>query len=457
MDSVFGELRARMPLAEAVLLLWRQLAGEERLDTIFARYRGRCYEDVITFTTMVHLIADALLEHDGSANQSFTRAREAGALEATTRAAYGKLARIPIALSVGWFLELTDCLREFFPQAARRDPPQSLREFAVVTLDGKSIKRVAKRLKVLRSASGGVLGGKALVATEFSTGLALAMAADPNGDANDVRLVPDVLPAVRRRRSGLRLWVADRQFCDLVQMGRFSDEGDSFVLRYNAKVKFQRDRNVKAQKTVDDQGRRITDECGWLGRDGHPRQRYVRRITIHRNKEEDIAIVTDLMGVRKYPAVELLDMYLQRWGIEQMFQKVTEVFGLERLIGGTPEATVFQFAFCLLLYNQMQVVRAYVAKHQQREIETISIEQLFIDVRRELIAWTVVMPADTTKQSIPHCNIAQTRSRLDQLFAEQWTDRWIKSVNRKPRPQPTRQKTKTHTTAYRALQAARNT
>jgi hypothetical protein len=36
---------------------------------------------------------------------------------------------------------------------------------------------------------------------------------------------------------------------------------------------------------------------------------------------------------------------LQRWGIEQVFQKVTEVFHLQGLIGGTPKATIFQFAF----------------------------------------------------------------------------------------------------------------
>jgi hypothetical protein len=44
-----------------------------------------------------------------------------------------------------------------------------------------------------------------------------------------------------------------------------------------------------------------------------------------------------------------------------MFQQVTEVFRLQRLIGGTPQATVFQCAFCLLLYNVIQVMRAQVA------------------------------------------------------------------------------------------------
>src|SRR5690606_8409426 len=107
----------------------------------------------------------------------------------------------------------------------------------IITIDGKTMKRVAKRLKPLRGTGGGVIGGgviggKALVATEYSSGMAIMMAADPDGDANDSRLVPELLPQVRERINGPRLWVADRAFCDPKQIHLFSATGDSFVLRY---------------------------------------------------------------------------------------------------------------------------------------------------------------------------------------------------------------------------------
>ncbi len=216
------------------------------------------------------------------------------------------------------------------------------------------------------------------------------MAVDSDGEANDVRLLPDLLPEVRQRTLGPRLWVGDRAFGAPMQIDRFTAEDDSFVLRYNAQTHFIRDEGETVRKGVDDEGRSFTEECGWLGRDGNKHQCYVRRITLHREGEEDIAIVTDLFGFRKYPAKVLLSLYRDRWGIEQMFQQVTEVFGLEKLIGGRPEATIFQFAFCLLLYNQMQLVRAYVVKHQKVETDRVSLEQLFVDVRRELIALAVV-------------------------------------------------------------------
>ncbi len=362
---------------------------------------------------------------------------------------YGKLGRLPVALSVGWFGGLSAAIAELFPAEASRETAPCLDGFTIVTIDGKTIKRVAKRLKPLRTTSGGVIGGKTLVATEYATGLAIAMAADLDGEANDVRLLPDLLPEVRQRTAGPRLWVGDRAFGAPVHISRFTAEEDSFVLRYNAQTHFFRDEEEAVRQGVDDERRAFTEECGWLGRDGNKHQCYVRRITLHRKGEEDIAIVTDLFGSRKYPAKVLLALYRDRWGIEQMFQQVTEVFGLETLIGGRPEATIFQFAFCLLLYNQMQLVRAYVVKHQIIETDHVSLEQLFIDVRRELIAWTVVSGPIELPQHTP----TQTRCKLDKLLGNQWSDRWLKATRDHPKPKKKPPKTKTHTSVYRALMA----
>ena len=68
--------------------------------------------------------------------------------------------------------------------------PASVQEFAIVAVDGKAIKRVAKRLKVMWGRKGGVLGGKALVAVELRSGVAVAMATAADGETNDAKLVP---------------------------------------------------------------------------------------------------------------------------------------------------------------------------------------------------------------------------------------------------------------------------
>jgi hypothetical protein len=456
MNELARTVLARLPLAEAVLLAWSWVAEESFLADLFQRHRGRCYEKLLAFPVMVHLLADALLEHGGSGRKAFERAEEAGALPATVQAAYKKLARVPVPLSMAFLAGCTRRLRELFPAVTAVPLPACLKGLEVVVLDGKAIKRVAKRLKPLRGAAGGVLGGRALVALELRTGLAVAMHAHPDGDANDVRFVAELLPRVRQRLGGLRLWVADRQFCAPKQLAEFVAAWDHFLVRYHANVRFERDPTRAVRSGHDAGGRRYEEEWGWLGRAGHPQRRYVRRITLERPGLPAVALVTDLLDADRYPAADLLAAYLARWGIERMFQQVTEVFGLQSLIGSTPQATVFQFAFCLVLYNLIQVVRAYVAAGQQRPVATVSTEKLFGDVTRQLIAWReVVDPVTTVACFTAPLTGAQVRARLEGLLGAVWTDRWLKAPSRTRRP-PKKHGKRAHGSAYRILERHRH-
>lgn len=456
MDSArMQALSAKMPLAEAVVEVLRYVGDDARLQAIFERERGRCYDDVIRFPDLVTLIGDALLEHGGSGNQSFSRAREAGELKASKVAAYGKLSRLPIRLSQAFLADLSHSLRELFPPQARRQPPTSLRDLSTITMDGKAIKKVAKRLKLLRKVGGGLLGGRALVAIHYETGLVIGMHADEDGDANDVRFVPDLLPLICAEIEGILLFLADSGFCDLQRMEEYTDGGNHFLIRRHPKVGFHRDPESPGPSGIDARGRTFFEEWGWLGAANHPKRRYVRQITLQRPSEPDVALLTDLLDAELYPAEDLLNHYLQRWGIEQVFQKVTEVFHLQGLIGGTPKATIFQFAFCLLLYNLIQVIRGYLATHQQRETETISVENLFLDVHRQLTAWSVLVEAGFPLDDIPVApNLTALARRLHKLLGPVWSDRWIKATNKKRRAHLPRAHDRTHGSVYRILRAS---
>lgn len=447
-------LWAKMPLAEAVVQVFQFVGSAARLQAIFDGHRGRCYDKLIRFPDLVTLIGAALLEHGGSGHQSFSRAQENGQLEASLVAAYGKLGRLPVALSQAFLAELSQSLRELFPVSASRQPPASLRGMNTIALDGKAMKRVAKRLKPLRNMAGGMLGGRALVALHYESGLVIGMHADEDGDANDVRFVPELLPLVRSQIAGPLLFLADSGFCDLNRFQEFTERGNHFLVRRHPKIGFHPDENRPPQAGIDAQGRNFREAWGWLGAASHPKRRYVRQITLERPGEPDVAVITDLLDGELYPAADLLEHYLQRWGIEQVFQKVTEVFHLQGLIGSTPKATIFQFAFCLMLYNLIQLIRGYIARHQQRASETISIENLFLDVQRQLTAWSVLTESGVQLE-IPV--VADTRAlaeRLDALLAMQWSPRWIKATNKKRRSHVAKPHDRTHNSVFRALQAS---
>jgi len=445
----------RLPLAEAVLRLLDYVLRDDFLVSVFDRYHGACYEKVITFPVLVQLIADALLEHHGSGHRSFTRARENGTLEASITAAYGKLRRVPIALSCGLLADTTPRLLDLLPTPRAAALPPSLRTFVALALDGKKIKYVAKRLKALRKIKGHVLGGKLVAAQELSSGLAVGFSADPDGEAGDAALVPAVVDQVRTVRSGPRLWVADRGFCDLVQPRLLGAEGDHYVIRFSAKVSFTPDPQYPTQHGRDATGRLFTDERGWLGQ-GKKRIE-VRRITLERPGEEAVIVVTDLFDGQVYPAADLLAVYLLRWGIEHMFQDITEVFQLRHLIGSTPEATVFQAAFCFLLYNVIVVMRAYLAT-ATRPVQDISGEKLFEDVERDLVAWQeVIGPAQTAEVLGAPLSVPALKKRLKELMKSAWTERWRKAPAKKRSVKhPNKEYLKGgHNSVYRLLREAR--
>jgi len=211
MEAEFArEILSRVPLAEAVLSLWRWVADPLFLLSVFTRHRGLGYEKEISFGVLVQLIADALLEHQGSGKKSFARGQEQGLLTASVQAVYQKLSRVPLGLSEAWLAESTARLRPVYPEAAWVPVAPALRDLEVIIVDGKAIKRVAKRLKPLRGRKGGVLGGKALVALELRRGVVVAMATHADGETNEARLVPALLPQVREHVSGRRLWVTKK-------------------------------------------------------------------------------------------------------------------------------------------------------------------------------------------------------------------------------------------------------
>jgi hypothetical protein len=104
------------------------------------------------------------------------------------------------------------------------------------------------------------------------------------------------------------------------------------------------------------------------------------------------------------------------------------VFHLQTLIGTTPQGTVFQLAFCLVLYNLVQVVRAYVATAQARPVPAISTELLFDDVHRQLVAFTELVPAlQIESLFVPLPSAECLRTQLTTLLATVWTPRWLKA------------------------------
>jgi hypothetical protein len=473
MDGFDAQLLARLPLAQGMIELFDHVLDDALCGEVFDAHRGRCYEDELTFPTLVRVIRDALVLHGGSANRAIGDAVDADRLGAAPSGVYRKLGNLPPALSQALLRRGTTRLARLTATAAARVLAACFDDLDVIVIDGKQLKKAAKRLLSTRAySSGSLLGAKLLVALSLRSGLAVATNASEDGEGNDVPLVGGLLEQMQMLRAPAAaarpfLFVADRQFADLNLPALFTaHDGDHFLLRCQKTLTFQGDPSRPAQRGVDQAGRAFTQAWGWIGSVEDQRQRrrrrYVRRVTLSRAGEEkdDVILITDLLDESAYPAADLLALYRLRWTIEEAFQQVTEVFALARLIGSSPRGIIFQGALCLLIYNLTLTVKGYVAGAGQKQASEVSTENLFYDLSRELIAWSVLGGSgDGGTPSLPPPaprDPAAMRQRLQMLLGGRWNKRWLKKADKRPRkPREKKPLPGGHASVWKLMQAAK--
>ncbi len=450
----------KLPLADSVWRLLRFSMADDWLEDLWARERGRCYERDLKFSTLAHLITDALLEHDGSGAQAFERGREDNILPVALSSAYEKLGNLPMGLSETFLEEGAQRMDAVLPAVPAVDPlPACWKEFEVFGGDGKAIKHVHRLLKPLRGLRAGILGARASVGLNLSTGTTVAMVGHLDGEAGEAALTERLLPKFATA-AGLKEWVLvlDRLYCNLSFPRKVLKAFGHFIIRYCSNTTFVPDPERPAQESCDAEGHRIVQEWGWLGKVPTEDRVYVRRITKFLADGKEISIITDLLDPEKFSAEAMLLTYRSRWGIETVFQQITEVFSLKHLIGTKPKAVLFQLSICLLLYNALQVIRSHLASHQKCEAQKISIEKLFDDVQRQMVSVNELVDVETLIGLLDEEPTAgELRTFLQERLRDTWSDRWWKAPSS---GRGGHQKVKirvlgNHTSTYRVLQQDR--
>jgi hypothetical protein len=239
-DAFSAAVLEKLPLADSVWRLLHFTMDDPWLEDLWTRHRGRCYERDLKFSTLAHLIADALLEHGGSGHQAFERAKEVEMLPVSITSAYEKLGNLPVPVSEVLLAEGTRRMNAVLPVIPAIDPlPGCWADFEVFGADGKAIKHVKRLLKPLRGLQAGVLGARASVGLNLRTGLAVAMVGHLDGEAGEAALT-EVLLANLARAAGQRPWVVvlDRLYCNLNFRAAGVESRGHFLIRYCSKTTF---------------------------------------------------------------------------------------------------------------------------------------------------------------------------------------------------------------------------
>ncbi|HEY9857669.1 MAG TPA: hypothetical protein V6D05_18125, partial [Stenomitos sp.] len=305
-DDVFSAAGLeKLPLADSVWRLLHFTLDDPWLDDLWTRHRGRCYEQDLKFSTLAHLIADALLEHGGSGNQAFERAQEREILPVSITSAYEKLGNLPLPVSEALLAEGTRRMQAVLPETPAVDPlPDCWADHELFGADGKAVKHVKRLLKPLRGLRAGILGARASVGLNLRTGLAVALVGHLDGEAGEGALTEDLVPKLAAAAGPGRPWVVvlDRLYCNLTFPQKVVTAGGHFLIRYCGNTTFVPDAARPAQEGRDAHGRRIVQEWGWLGKAQTSKRLYVRRITLDLSDGKSLSVVTDLLDETKYPA-----------------------------------------------------------------------------------------------------------------------------------------------------------
>lgn len=230
------------------------------------------------------------------------------------------------------------------------------------------------------------------------------------------------------------------------------------MIRFHPENRFERDTSRACASSRDADGRERIDEWGWPGSATSKPRLYVRRSRLQRPVEEEVIVITDLLDETRFSAADLLAASLERRGIERVLQQITEVFPLQHWIGSTPEATIFQGAFCLMLDNLLQTVRqqAAAAPTTRCAVESLSTEEIFRDATRPLTCVTeLIRPATLTGLIPASRSMSDLKTCLAKLLSHPIPRLWWKTTRQRHRKKtPTPEQSGAHTSVAKLLTAA---
>src|SRR4028119_2315962 len=233
-------------------------------------------------------------------------------------AVYAKLNGIELEVSRALVQQTAQTMAEIVTQVGGQGRAW-VEGYRIKILDGLWLAATDHRLKVLRSEAAAPLPGKSLVVLDPHLRLVSDVFPCEDGHAQERFLLREVLATVQPNE----LWIADRNMCTLGFLFGLQQRQAAFVIRQHGGLPYQILRElhpVGISKTGEVFEQPI--ELVW-----EDQRIKLRRIVVKLNQptragDSEIAILTSL-PVAAAAAIEVAQLYRNRWTIEEFFQSVT--------------------------------------------------------------------------------------------------------------------------------------
>lgn len=417
----------------------------KRLDELFGRHAERQYLRELFFSDLLHLVLQVVLQTKPSLHAAF----QAAELPVTHQAVYDKLKRLEPGLCEVLVDDSATQVRATITElkAGRDEPIAGLR---MRVLDGNLLASTQRRLQPLRQTWAKGLPGRVLVVYEPSVDLVTHAVLEPDAHASERSRIEEVWDLAQAND----LWVMDSHFCNHQTFQELASVGAYFVVRHHGAMK---GRGVGERREV---GRTETGRvfeqswelqganAGWV----------IRRLSLvldqpTRDGDPEIHVLTNVPADRA-DAVVVLEVYRDRWKIEDRFYELAQTLNAEPGTLSHPLAALFAFSLGLVASNAMALMRASLrAVHGSEAVEGMSRERMANEIRETYRGMMIALPPEVWAAARLR-SPASLADRLREIAHHVQPSRYRKA-KRGPKKPPTRKtpyKNGATASTYRLLQ-----
>lgn len=289
-------------------------------------------------------------------------------IEVSRQALSQRLQSLPAEWFRQMFNEVANRLLEKSPPSTLEPEWQRVREkfTAIWMADGSSLERLKRQMGSLRELPKPPLAGKMMLVVEAITKRPIHAWYAEDAKTHDNHWQEELLKLLPL--DGLLIF--DLGFFQFLWFDGFTEMQRWFITRQKSKIKVKR---VKLLSS----GNLYSDEIVRLGATPKTACRHLlRRVRVcWRGKWYEY--LSNVLEPQRLSAQEIVELYRQRWGIEEAFKLSKRLLGLAYLWVGGTNGIKLQLYATLLFYGVLMDVCADVAEALQRPLCDISVEMVF--------------------------------------------------------------------------------
>lgn len=281
-----------------------------------------------------------------------------------------RLRALPAELFRGVFDELLPTLQDRatarhrpLPAVITRVRPQFPRIWAV---DGSTLEAVFRKVGLVREEAGSVLGGTMGAVLDVVSKLPVRVWFDPDSANNDLRWRDQIMALVEPGT----LVLMDAGFYAFPFFDWFTDHDSVFITPAKGGATFTVTRTYLDTP-------RVRDRVIVLGHYRSNPCRHPLRLLEVQIGTKWRRYLTNVLDPEQLAAIDIVDLYAERWRIEEAFQLAKRLLGLSYLWSGAANAIALQVWATWVLYGVLVDLSDAVAEELDQPLERISLEMTF--------------------------------------------------------------------------------